>query len=133
MEPIEKVEAALEAVESDPAALEAVQAVVELYGEGLRRMVGGAGAEDELVAHLLVLHDLHPVPLEERVREALAKGVELVSIDKGVVQLRTNGSCTSSIDEVKAAVAAAAPDVDEIVVAEMAGPEVIRLPQAAPA
>jgi hypothetical protein len=133
VEPIERVEAALGAVESDPAALEAVQAVVELYGEGLRRMVAGAGVEDELVAHLLVLHDLHPVPVEERVRDALGKGVELVSIDGGVVQLRMNGGCTSPADEVKAAVAAAAPDVDEIVVAEMAGPEVIRLPQAAPA
>jgi hypothetical protein len=56
---------------SDPAtaevAEEVVRLVVELYGAGLERAVELAGpeavdrfVEDELVASLLVLHDLHP-------------------------------------------------------------------------
>ena len=57
-----------------------VQAVVELYGAGLERIVSqlaeredapelaDALAGDELISHLLLLHDLHPVPLEARVR-----------------------------------------------------------------
>ena len=58
------------------AALDAVQAVVELYGEGLRRIVAGAPlpepvARDELVSHLLLLHELHPDDVESRVRGAL--------------------------------------------------------------
>jgi hypothetical protein len=139
-----RVDALLDEIESlaDPAArdmaLGVVQALVELYGEGLARIVaslpaatGEALAEDELVEQLLLLHDLHPVPLDERVHGALAKGVELLSISDGVVRLRTNGGCSSSTEEVKAAVAAAAPDIDVIEVAEQAGPEVIRLPQAA--
>ena len=46
---------------------EVVRLVVELYGAGLERAVELAGPEalerfvgDELVASLLVLHDLHP-------------------------------------------------------------------------
>ena len=128
MDPVERVEAALDGIESDPAAVEAVQAVVELYGEGLRRMMAGAREEDALVAHLLVLHDLHPVPLEERVRAALEPGVQLVSIDGAVVHIRMTGGCASTSAAVKQAVAEAAPDVDEIVVTEMAAPTVIGLP-----
>ena len=134
---LDDIEALTDAAARDMA-LDVVQALVELYGEGLARIVaslpaatGEALAEDELVEHLLLLHDLHPVPLEERVRRALAAGVELLSVGDGVVRLRMNGGCSSSTEEVKAAVAAAAPDVDEIVIAEQAGPQVIRLPQAA--
>jgi uncharacterized membrane protein len=141
---VARVDALLDEIESvaDPAArdmaLGVVQALVELYGEGLARIVaslpvtaGEALAEDELVGQLLLLHELHPVSVEERVRRALARGVDLVSAGDGVVRLRMTGGCAESMDDVKAAVAAAAPDVDEIVVAEQAGPEVIRLPQAA--
>ena len=141
---VARVDTLLDEIESleDPAArqttLDVVQALVELYGEGLARIVaslpattGEALAEDELVEHLLFLHDLHPVPVEERVRRALDRGVDLLSIDGGVVRLRMNGGCTSTPDAVKAAVAAAAPDIEEIVLAEQAGPSVISLPQAA--
>ena len=60
---------------------------------------------DELVASLLVLHDLHPKDTETRVVEALdqvrpylgshAGGVELLGVDPeaGVVRLRLEGSC----------------------------------------
>ncbi len=90
---------------------EVVRLVVELYGAGLERTVELAGpqaldrlVEDELVASLLVLHDLHPKDTETRVVEALdqvrpylgshAGGVELVGVDTdGVVHLRLEGSC----------------------------------------
>jgi len=57
--------------------MEMVQALLDLYGEGLARTIAPLDAEtrravadDELVAHLLLLHDLHPVPVETRVHEA---------------------------------------------------------------
>jgi Fe-S cluster biogenesis protein NfuA/nitrite reductase/ring-hydroxylating ferredoxin subunit len=116
--------------------MEAVQAIVEMYGEGLARIMervdGAALLDDDLVSHLLLVHDLHPVPLEERVRGALEEvrpymeshkgGVELVSIENGVVRLRLEGSCSgcpSSTMTLKLAIEdaihKAAPDVEEIV------------------
>jgi Fe-S cluster biogenesis protein NfuA/nitrite reductase/ring-hydroxylating ferredoxin subunit len=115
-ERVGRVEALIEQVESLPdrvareAAMEMVQALLDLYGEGLARTLAAlddgtrrALAEDELVAHLLLLHDLHPVPVEERVHEALEEvrpyldshggGVELVAVEDDVVRLRLHGSC----------------------------------------
>lgn len=116
-----RIETQLEELESldDPAArdkaIEAVQALLEFYGEGLTRFVAtvadhddGALAEavvaDELVSHMLLLHGLHPVPVEERVREALSGvapyllshggGVELVEVREGIARLRLEGSCS---------------------------------------
>ncbi len=124
---------------------ELVRLVVELYGAGLARVVelageaGPAGREllagmagDELVASLLVLHDLHPEPVEARVRKALdrvrpylgshAGGVELLGVDaEGVVRLRLEGSCDgcpSSTVTVKLAIERAI---------EEAAPEVTRV------
>jgi Fe-S cluster biogenesis protein NfuA len=101
-------------------AFAAVQGLAGLYGEGLARIVarlveleaaGPAGAagplaallEDELVAHLFILHDLHPVGLAARVEQALDEtrpylrshggDAEVVRIEGGVVQLRMIGSC----------------------------------------
>ncbi len=113
---VAQVEGLLDELESlpDPAArdkaTEMVQALLELYGEGLGRMVPllddegrRAAADDELVSHLLVLHDLHPVPLVERVEDALegvrpylsshGGGVELLGVEDDVVRLRLHGSC----------------------------------------
>lgn len=71
---LERVEAIAEP-SAHTAALETVQALLDLYGEGLARMVGHVAAEcrgatqqdiadafagDELVSHLLLLHGLHP-------------------------------------------------------------------------
>ena len=57
--------------------------------------------EDELVAHLLLLHGLHPVPVRERVIGALDEvrpylvahggGVELLGVDDGVVHAAAGG------------------------------------------
>jgi Fe-S cluster biogenesis protein NfuA len=136
---IERVEALLDSVESFPppqreAATELVQALLEMYGEGLARIVAAGGplpVEDELVAHLLLLHGLHPVPVRERVTGALDSvrpylaahggGVELLDIADGVVHLRLEGAChgcpSSALTlraAVEEAVVKAAPDVERI-------------------
>jgi Fe-S cluster biogenesis protein NfuA/nitrite reductase/ring-hydroxylating ferredoxin subunit len=138
------IEELLERVEAlpDPAArdvaLETVQALLELYGEGLTRIVEAVGPEqalalagDELVEHLLLLHGVHPVGVEERVREALegvrpylgshGGDVELLGIDDGVARIRMQGSCegcpasTATVKlAIEDAVLKAAPDVDRV-------------------
>jgi Fe-S cluster biogenesis protein NfuA len=143
-ERVAKVEALLEDVEGlpDPAARETaselVAAVVELYGDGLARVMEAvddqaraAFARDELLGHLLLLHDLHPVAIEDRVRGALDEvapyleshggGVEIAGISEGVVRLRLEGSCSgcpSSTMTLKLAIEdaihKAAPDVERI-------------------
>jgi Fe-S cluster biogenesis protein NfuA/nitrite reductase/ring-hydroxylating ferredoxin subunit len=101
---VAEVDSLLDAIEGNEAATEAIAAVVELYGEALGRLVSGADpVEDELVSHLLLLHDLHPVDLETRVRKALEEvkpylrshggDVELVEIEDGVARLRLAGTC----------------------------------------
>jgi Fe-S cluster biogenesis protein NfuA/nitrite reductase/ring-hydroxylating ferredoxin subunit len=163
---VARVEGLLDEIEALPnpagreKGLEVVQALVELYGEGLFRIMDqlsdqarAALASDELVEHLLLLHDLHPVPLEERVQGALEEvrpyldshggGVEVIAIEDDVVRLRLQGSCSgcpSSTVTLKLAIEdaihKAAPDVAEIV-AEGVVPEPtpavlqIQLPQAA--
>jgi Fe-S cluster biogenesis protein NfuA len=92
---------------------ELISAVVQMYGAGLERIVElidddetrGRLADDELVAGLLMIHDLYPVPLEERVTQALdtvrpymeshGGDVELLGIEDGVAKLRLAGSCKS--------------------------------------
>ncbi|GAA0354727.1 NifU family protein [Actinoallomurus spadix] len=104
----------------------AVEALTEVYGTALARLmalVGGvpelstAPARDELLHHLLVLHGLHPQPVEERVaralddvREALrprGETVELTGIADGVARLRWSGGggCASSAASVERALA----------------------------
>jgi Fe-S cluster biogenesis protein NfuA/nitrite reductase/ring-hydroxylating ferredoxin subunit len=88
-------------------------AVVQMYGAGLERIVEliedeetlDRLASDELVAGLLMIHDLYPVPLEERVVAALDSvrpymeshggNIELLGLEDGVVKLRLEGSCKS--------------------------------------
>lgn len=92
---------------------ELTSAVVQMYGAGLERIVELIDDEetrdrlaaDELVAGLLMIHDLYPVPLEERVMQALDSvrpymeshggNIELLGFEDGVVKLRLEGSCKS--------------------------------------
>lgn len=113
---------------------ELLRAVMALYGDGLARVLELAPervrdlAGDEVVASLLVLHDLHPDDLETRVQAALervrpylgshAGGISVTSIEDGVVRLRLEGSCdgcpSSAMtvrNAVEGAILAAAPDV----------------------
>ncbi len=141
---IGRVEGLLDRCESlpDPVArelaLETVQAVLDLYGAGLERIVDRVGglqtmtlASDELVEHLLLLHGLHPVGVEERVRDALegvkpylgshGGGVELVGVRDGVAVVRMQGSCEGCPASamtlklaIEDAVLKAAPDVERV-------------------
>jgi Fe-S cluster biogenesis protein NfuA len=126
------------------AALELLQCVLELHGAALERMIdsiaqtaAGEAAldqaiKDDLVASLLLLHGLHPDPIETRVQRALESvrpylrshhgDVEFVSLQDGAVRLRLVGSCgscpSSSItlkNAVEEALYAAAPDIVEII------------------
>ncbi len=106
---------------ADPAAQahtrEIVQAMLDLHGAGLERILehidaaGEPGAailrnaciRDEVAAGLLLLHGLHPLDLETRVLQALDQvrpalrthggNVELLDVSDGVVRLRLLGSC----------------------------------------
>jgi Fe-S cluster biogenesis protein NfuA/nitrite reductase/ring-hydroxylating ferredoxin subunit len=97
-------------------AQELVATVIAMYGDGLARIMevignsreAGATILDELsqdgaVASLLLIHDLYPVSLEERVIEALdtvrpymeshGGNVELTGLEDGVAKLVLQGSC----------------------------------------
>ena len=148
-ERVTRMEALLGEIEtlSDPnarsKAAEVVGVLLELYGEGLARMMEvvaegeerertfDAFAEDELVSHLLLLHGLHPLDLETRVVRALEEvrpyllshggNVELLGVEEGVARLRMQGSCSgcpSSTVTLKLAIEEAiqktAPDLERI-------------------
>ena len=95
---------------------EMIGVVLDLYGEGLRRIFDAMAADaeattelrrrladDGVVASLMLIHDLYPVSLSERVDEALASvrpymeshggDVELVELRDGVARIRLSGSC----------------------------------------
>jgi Fe-S cluster biogenesis protein NfuA/nitrite reductase/ring-hydroxylating ferredoxin subunit len=119
LERVEELTDALEALEDGEAkelAEELVVAIVELYGDGLERIMAALGDDratgaelrerlvaDGVVASLLLVHDLYPVPLEERVAAALGDvrpymeshggNVELVALEDGVARLRLVGHC----------------------------------------
>ena len=131
---------------------ELIGAVLEMHGDALRRMLdavadqpdGGAALftdfiADELVRSVLLVHDLHPISLADRVEQALEsvrpimyghKGdVELLGIEDDVVRLRLKGSCDgcpSSELTMKAAVEKAlyeaAPEIAGIEVEGMSPP-----------
>jgi Fe-S cluster biogenesis protein NfuA/nitrite reductase/ring-hydroxylating ferredoxin subunit len=119
-ERVGRIESLLEEIEAfqDPEAraktAEMVQTLLELYGEGLGRIVesvGRLGGEDlkdellgdELITHLLLLHGLHPVDVETRVLGALDEvrpyleshggNVQFLGIGDGVARVRLEGSC----------------------------------------
>lgn len=116
--------------------------IVQMYGAGLERIVeaiseaGAAGkqiqdalAADGLVASLLLIHDLYPVSIEERVVEALERvrpymeshggNVELIEVRDGIARLRLEGSCKTCAASsatlelaVRQALEEAAPDLE---------------------
>jgi Fe-S cluster biogenesis protein NfuA len=150
---LQRLEALLQEAErcADPVAQahlrEIVQTVLDLHGAGLDRILrhlaaaGPAGASvldacvrDEAVNGLLLLHGLHPLDLETRVRQALdavrpalrAHGgnVELLDVTDGIVRLRLQGNCngcpSSAVtmqQTIEEAILGKAPDVTAIEVA----------------
>jgi Fe-S cluster biogenesis protein NfuA/nitrite reductase/ring-hydroxylating ferredoxin subunit len=124
-------------------AAEMTQVLLELYGEGLARMmevaaqgnererIFAAFAEDELISHLLLLHGLHPLDVETRVVQALEEvrpylqshggNVELLGVEGGVARVRLQGSCdgcpSSTVTlklAIEEAILKAAPDLEGI-------------------
>lgn len=121
---------------------ELVQALLNMYGEGLERLLEltaeteasglaliNTFASDELLSSLFLLHGLHPIDIETRVLEALDEvrpylkshggNVELVKIEDGKAYLRLDGSCngcSSSTMTLKStieeAINKAAPDLN---------------------
>ena len=131
---------------------ELIQALMDLYGDGLARLLeitaqseaSGLAlietfANDELLSALFMLHGLHPLDLETRVLQALDEvrpylkshggNVELVHIEGNVAHLRLQGSChgcSSSTMTLKMtieeAIYKAAPDLDGIQVEGVVSP-----------
>jgi Fe-S cluster biogenesis protein NfuA len=149
-EKMERLETLIQEVERfpDPAAREhtrdIVQAVLDLHGTGLERIlehlaaVGETGqtvvealVQDDVVSGLLLLYGLHPLGMEERVRQAVDRlvptlrkqggEVEILGITGGLVRLRlqlTGHSCGSSAGTlrrtVEDAIYARAPEVTAV-------------------
>lgn len=97
---------------------ECLQSLLAFYGDGLSRMlahihdcgVGGLQVlerlvHDPAVSGLLLIHGLHPVALETRLRGALEKvrpymqshggNIELLSLENEVARVRLEGTCKS--------------------------------------
>lgn len=147
MQQVEELVRKIESL-SDPqaraAAVELMQALLDFHGAGLDRLMelvadeGEVGyrifdrfAGDELVANLLLLYGLHPVPVETRVVQALdgvrpyldshGGSVELLGVEGGVVRLRLQGSCQTCPSSsatlklaIEEAIYKAAPDVASV-------------------
>lgn len=120
---ITRIEKLIQAIEEMPdetarkQTRELVQALLELHGTGLNRVLevifesGPDGqqvinqlGDDTLVSNLLLLHGLHPLDLETRVRRALEEvkprlgqhggSVQLLAITpEGLVRLQLEGNC----------------------------------------
>ncbi len=121
-------------------ALQAVEAVVDVYGEALCRVADAVREQpaardaltaDELLRHLMLLHRVHPDPPAARVRRAVEDAavalrsagtrVELVEVRDEVVVVRlTSGSCGACGDTdalhgvVRDEVLAAAPELARV-------------------
>ena len=133
-------------------ATELVQALLDMYGEGLARLleltaatqVSGLAlidtfASDDLLSSLFLLHGLHPLDIETRIMQALDEvrpylkshgdNVELVRVEDGVAHLRLEGSChgcsSSTITlkmAIEEAIHKAAPDLEGLQVEGVAEP-----------
>ena len=135
------------------AAEELVRVLMRFYGAGLEQVVsviraGGGDAmvhrlsADPLVAGLLALHDLHPVPVAQRLGHALAtarrrlgshgEGITLGEVDDdGAIHvLLAGGGCGADTvkDVVAAAITELVPEVTGVVFdAEPVGPPLLQI------
>jgi hypothetical protein len=113
---------------------ELVRALLDMHRAGLEEIVARIGEQgepgrailntlmdDTLVSRLLILHGVHPIDLETRVRQALndvrrllhahAADVELESISREVVCIRHRGGGEDIQKLLENAILAEAPDV----------------------
>jgi Fe-S cluster biogenesis protein NfuA len=122
-------------------AMDAVAALSQLYGTALARVMAlvdgepripGALATDELLRHLLVLHGIHPLPVADRVADALDRlrphvrshggALVLDGIDGGVARIVVPAGCPGGCGPVPAmlreaivsCVLAAAPELSDV-------------------
>jgi hypothetical protein len=131
---VERVERLID--EAGEGCVPVISALVEMYGEAIGRIVGSLPAdevarlaEDPLVAHLLVLHDLHPVSVENRVREAIATTgayAVVLAVEGGVVRVRAPAD--GRRPAIEEAIARAVPDVEGVEFDDLPEPVVV-LPQ----
>jgi Fe-S cluster biogenesis protein NfuA/nitrite reductase/ring-hydroxylating ferredoxin subunit len=133
-------------------AQELVQALLDMYGEGLARLleitaqaeVSGLAlidtfASDDLLNSLFLLHGLHPLDIETRVLNALDKvrpylqshggNVEFIKVEDGIAHLRLQGSCHGCPGStvtlklaIEEAIYKAAPDLDGLQVEGVTDP-----------
>lgn len=109
--------------EAGDVAEELVTCLVRLYGAGLETIMRTIGDDaraqalliaDPLVESLLLVHDLHPLDPDARVRRALGRlgtGAEFLGIDDaGVVHVRLGHGCGSTAEAVEQVITDAAPD-----------------------
>jgi hypothetical protein len=131
--------------DAEEAAREMVRTLLDLHAAGLSRILqwltqGGAAGRavldglcrDEVVSPLLLLHGLHPVALEERLRRGLAKlrprlhaqaaEVELLAVNESVarLRLRVDAECDTAAraslkTTIEEALFDAAPDAELII------------------
>ena len=146
---------------------ECVESLLRFYGKGLARvleLVEQAGPEgrkvheslvnDAAVRGLLLIHGLHPVPLEKRLTDALDKirpymeshggNVEVLSLEDDVARLRLQGHCKTCPSStvtmelaIRGAIEEACPDLMgfEVEGVEPVSPKtpLLHVPNAAPA
>jgi hypothetical protein len=154
-EALSRLNALLEQLEQTPGpageiAADAVTALAQLYGEALARAIGyvlgtpavqEAFLNDELLGHLLVLHDLHPESLDRRISRIVGRlsvpldshgaRVELAGVEDGVatVRLAAHGCGSAGIaDAVREAVLAAAPELSDVSVISAASHDTAFVP-----
>lgn len=162
MRAAEEVQALAERLDeiADPAARdcadELAAAIVALYGDALERILALGGDEllerllaDEDLAGLLLVHGLHPLDLETRVRNALDEvrpyleshggDIELLGLDDGIARLRLRGSCDGCAasaatleSAVETALREAAPDLAGMDVEGASKPPPKRPPASSP-
>ena len=101
-----------------------LSSVVQLYGAGLARVLESVDdtmraklSEDELIASLLVLHGLHPLGPEARIRRALEQMVpqaKLVGLDEGVARLSVANAGPGLAEALSRLVQEVAPEVSRV-------------------
>src|SRR5437764_5298827 len=131
---------------------ELVQALLDMYGEGLARLLeitaeteaSGLAlidtfANDELLSSLFMLHGLHPLDIETRITQALDEvrpylkshggNVEFVRVEDDIAHLRLEGSCHGCPGStvtlklaIEEAIYKAAPDLDGLQVEGVTDP-----------
>jgi hypothetical protein len=161
---IESLVQGLSALDDSPAKAQAqdlVRLLMALYGAGLSRILDlirteGGGPQavldrlgaDPLLASLLAIHDLHPDPVEVRVRRALAElqphlpastRLTLVGVDRDVVRVTVDRAAAGQIQAgatvrlaIERAVREAAPELTAIHVDGLDGP-LIQIARSSPA